>query len=53
MEGGNTSRNLLDMVNDLVESFRREEEITDYVKNLRLQLEETEEELAFKWRCLS
>lgn len=53
MEGGNTSRNLLDMVNDLVESFRREEEITDYVKNLRLQLEEAEEELAFKWRCLS
>lgn len=27
------------MVNDLVKSFRTEEEITDYVKILRLQLE--------------
>lgn len=33
------SKNLLDMVNDLVKPFRTEEEMIDYVKNLRLQLE--------------
>lgn len=38
------------MVNDLVKSLRREEEITDSVKNLRWLPQETEkkEDLAFK-----
>lgn len=34
----NISKNLLDMVNDLVKSYRNEEEIIDYAKILRLQL---------------
>lgn len=35
----NISQSLLDMVNDLGKSFRNEEEIIDYEKNVRLQLE--------------
>lgn len=37
--GADFSKNLLDMVNDLVTSSRREEDIIEYVKNLELQLE--------------